>query len=394
MNKNTKENDVIWDFPSEAFTKIGQHFEWSLHNIGGAVLLKHIMGLNKGNLSEMSETGKIKINHEDPEGKRYLQMIEQRGGRLIYKHIGDVYNAYLLTTNHGLVSFYVNGSALSISTISTNEVFVRELRETFCKEFLPAVQQGHIFAIVRSGNSLKLSSLGNAAVPLVRGNYTPQVMEDYQYVIKDLNTSNPSGRISIMEGEPGTGKTHLIRAMLMEVPDAMFVLLSPEIVPSLAGPELLPLLLAQKHNYGLQGPIVLVLEDADRCLVTRSTDNLNSIQSLLNLGDGILGSLLDLRIVATTNAKKLEMETAILRPGRLSKRLEVGALDFETARGVFRRLLPNIKFPEVLSLEFSRPVPFRITLAEVYFQARQAGWEPEVRENITCSSDSCPDYDD
>ena len=103
----------------------------------------------------------------------------------------------------------------------------------------------------------------------------------------------------------------------------------------------------------MNGPIALVLEDADRCLVTRGENNINSIQSLLNLGDGILGSLLDLRIIATTNAKKLEMEAAILRPGRLSKRLEVGALDLDTARGVFRRLLPDAKLPEFYPLRMA-----------------------------------------
>ena len=147
----------------------------------------------------------------------------------------------------------------------------------------------------------------------------------------------------------------------------------------------------------MSGPIVLVLEDADRCLVTRGTQNINSIQSILNLGDGILGSLLDLRIVATTNAKKLEMEAALLRPGRLSKQLDVGALDLETARGVFRRLLPNAKFTEALSDRHLAPAfkdAFRMTLAQAYAEARKAGWEPEPRENKKSKKKrATPEYD-
>ena len=186
-----------------------------------------------------------------------------------------------------------------------------------------------------------MQSLGNAGIPLVDTNYTPKVMEDYKFVVRDLQSEVPSGRITIMRGSPGTGKTHLIRAMLLEVTDALFVLVNPDMIVDLAGPELLPLLLS--YRGGREGPIVLVLEDADRCLVKRASDNISSIQSLLNMGDGILGSMLDLRIIATTNAKKLELEEALTRKGRISKDMEVGPLDAATAHGVYNRLLPDKK---------------------------------------------------
>lgn len=133
------------------------------------------------------------------------------------------------------------------------------------------------------------------------------------------------------------------------------------------------------------------MEDADKCLVTRAGDNINSIQSLLNLGDGILGSLLDLRIIATTNAKKLEMEPAILRAGRLCKRLEVGNLSTKEGSSIFKRLVPTME-----------EMPVRLTstkdisLAEVYGLARSFGWVPEVRdtENKEIFDDSDSDEDD
>lgn len=297
---------------------------------------------------------------------------------------------------HDLVKVESNADYLKIAALSHDEGFVIRLREQIKPQFLPPVKKGHIFAIVRYGQNLSLSSVGNASVPLVSDNYTEKVLKDYNFALKDLRSSSPSGRIVVMEGEPGTGKTHLIRAMLTEIPDAMFVLIDPEMVQNLAGPELLPLLLNNKQNYAKSGPIVLVLEDADRCLVTRGEKNIGSIQSLLNLGDGILGSLLDLRIVATTNAKKLEMEAAILRPGRLSKRMEVGPLDSTTARGVFHRLLPNMAYPEALQDTRSS---FQMTLAEVYSQARKAGWDPGQRtakkeRKNTYGIDDSDNYDD
>jgi len=162
--------------------------------------------------------------------------------------------------------------------------------------------------------------------------------------------------------------------MLLEVPDAMFVLISPEMITSLGGPELLPLLM--QYRGSSTGPIILILEDADKCLVSRDENNMNAIQALLNLGDGILGSMLDLRIVATTNAAELHLEEAIMRPGRLSKMLEVGGLDHSTACNVFKRLLPNIALP----IELDDGDNFKMSLAETYSLARKNGWEPAVRE--------------
>lgn len=358
------------------YTRVGERFRMEPSALIGATLLEHVLQQPKGHLNEFSVSGSVAEVEDDPDGSRYVKKIEKLGGRLIHSTVADLTHNVTFLFDHGIVTLYIGGEYISVQGLSSNSKFIVDLQKFFSGEILPTVQQGYIFAIVASNAGLSINSIGYAGVPLVSGNYTRQVLEDYQFITKDMKSSVPSGRITIMEGEPGTGKTHLIRAMLNDIPDAMFVLISPDMVPAIAGPELLPLLTSTKNSYSLNGPIVLVLEDADRCLVRREADNINSIQSLLNLGDGILGSLLDLRIVATTNAKKLEMEAAILRPGRLSKRMEVGSLDFQTARGVFSRLLPNKAFPSVLVDETSK---FKMTLAEAYFLAREHGWEPDAR---------------
>ncbi len=370
------------------FVPLGKKPEVSVNHMGGSILLKDAFLKEKGYVSECHEEGSVKEGANKEIEKDFLAL----GGRLVYKYIGEKFVSYLWLWDESIVELELSGDTyVRLSGMSQNEEFIVNIRKMIRPHLLPAKRQGHVFAIVMSGNRLALNSIGNAGIPLVRHNYTPATMENFDYVVKDLNSAHPSGRIVILEGEPGTGKTHMVRALLLDVPDAMFVLVSPDMVTALAGPELLPLLLSHKHSYAT-GPIILILEDADRCLVTRQGDNINSIQSLLNLGDGILGSMLDLRIIATTNAKKLEMEAAILRPGRLSKRLEVGALDTPTAIGVVKSLLPDN--PEAIKDE--RLFAKKVTLAEAYSVARSHGWEPTSRKKEESEEEEADfdDYDD
>jgi ATP-dependent 26S proteasome regulatory subunit len=229
-------------------------------------------------------------------------------------------------------------------------------------------KKGQIYAITSNGGGLGFTELGMAGIKFNKLNYSNKVVEDYNTVVKDLNANNPAGRISIFEGPPGTGKTHLIKSLLFAAPKAMFVLVPPELITKLSGPEFLPALLRQQSFNTEKGPIVLVLEDADNCLVKRDKENMTSIQALLNLGDGIIGSLLDIRIIATTNATVLDIEPAILRPGRLSCRSEVKHLNQDEARKLWKYLLPDNP-PGLTGRDY--------VLAEVYSEARKAGWEPK-----------------
>lgn len=360
------------------FVEMGRKPDMSAQALGMAVLLRDVfrkqveLNLNVA-VHDCNESGNIENVETAFQVRDYLK---QKGGRLIYQVHHEKFGSYIFLWDNSIVELEYSGEHyMSVVSQSLEENFISELRAYVKPLFVTEIAQGHIFAIVSQGGHLSLNNIGNAGIPLERRNYNSKVMEDYDYVVKDLNSNSPSGRISIIEGEPGTGKTHLVRAMLMSVPDAMFVLVSPDMVSQLDGPQLLPLLLSHRNNQ--DGPIILVLEDADKCLVIRQGDNMSSIQSLLNLGDGILGSLLDLRIVATTNAKKLEMEPALLRPGRLSRRLEVGPLELDIAKGVFSTLCPEVELPKALV----SPKKDKLTLAEVYIMARKAGWEPPARQH-------------
>lgn len=69
---------------------------------------------------------------------------------------------------------------------------------------------------------------------------------------------------------------------------------------------------------------VLVLEDADECLVPRQATRSPQSPTLLDLTDGLLSALTDFRVLVSTNARHVEVDPAVLRPGRLCSHIHVG----------------------------------------------------------------------
>jgi len=251
---------------------------------------------------------------------------------------------------------------LSANVASNSPEFIAKM-SNFFKERISAVPPaGSVYALVQTQAGMEVYSIGVISSALERSNYTPEVLEAYDRVVTDLKSKSPAGRIAIFEGEPGTGKTYLIRALLTEVISAVFLIVPSNLVSQLAQPSMIHTLVHLRRGRG-EVPMVFIVEDADECLSPRMNDNMSSIASVLNFSDGILGALLDVRIMATTNAKKGELDSAILRPGRLSALAHVRELSPEQAQAVYTRLTGK-----------TYPFTFSTTLAEIYSRARDNGW--------------------
>jgi hypothetical protein len=247
---------------------------------------------------------------------------------------------------------------LEVSVVSTSHAFLEKAREIV--NVVQAEPKGSVSVIVQRSSGLGIDQIGLGAVNFEERNYDAEVVGLFKHVVGDLNAKTPCGRLAILDGAPGTGKTYLVRSMLGMCPKVNFVILNADMVASLSGPSLIKVLTdAQNHDF----PLVLIIEDADSCLSQRAADNVGSISTLLNLGDGILGAMLNLRIVATTNAGHIKgsanMDPAIMRSGRLCRRIHVGKLTAEHANKRLRELHAEATH------EFGLPT----NLADVYRKA-------------------------
>ena len=244
--------------------------------------------------------------------------------------------------------------SVQVTTLSLEGYTV--VAELLGEFLLPENIRQPVYSLADGKNGIEIMEVGLAGEPLEKDNYTEEVFDGYEYIIAELRRESPIGRLSIIYGEPGTGKTFLIRGLLNEIPDAIFVLIPSHLVEDLAGPQLVPMLIRARSLAGSDSPIVLVIEDADKALVPREKGSLAAISSLLNVSDGILGHTLNLRVVCTTNAKIDEIDPALLRAGRLSHQLNIGLLPIEKCKEIYERIMPGN------SAIFENALP----LAEIY----------------------------
>jgi len=275
----------------------------------------------------------------------------------------DQYDRYLAgSQDRGVVLVHPSGYVdidphrdRPLHVISVDDRQAGSLREKLGAWIRPAFDRdgGGIYMLKASREGVHFTQIGTAGRALRRENYAADTLREVDHVAHDIEAAEPCGRLALFTGPTGTGKTHLIRSMIAVAKRPRFVVVQPGDLRTMleAGPVGA---LAEFANDEAEGrPIVLIVEDADDCLVPRGTDNMSLIAVLLNLSDGIIGSTFDIRVLVTTNARHTEIDPAILRPGRLCRHVAVPDLQPAHATDLLRSLLgaePGAPFRKPVSL--------------------------------------------
>ena len=168
--------------------------------------------------------------------------------------------------------------------------------------------------------------------PEIERNYPSIVRSQLNELVSRRGVSPGEGRLILFHGEPGTGKTTAVRALIHEWanwceahliadPDRMFN----------DGEYLVSVLQSQE---GRTAPTVdrpsveakwklIVAEDADAYLrSTARSDAGAALGRLLNTTDGLLGQSAKALILLSTNEELTRLHPALIRPGRCLSRLE------------------------------------------------------------------------
>ena len=183
------------------------------------------------------------------------------------------------------------------------------------------------------GGTLRRRDLEGPAWPTVAHNYPGPARNQLTSLLAREGLDSAEARLILLHGEPGTGKTTAIRALLrawstwceahiIGDPDRLFdnVAYLLEVVgrpPAHTAPS--PTEAATGDRWK-----VLIAEDTDNFLrSTAGKEAGNGLSRLLNVTDGLLGQAENTLVLLTTNEDLARLHPAIIRPGRCLASIEI-----------------------------------------------------------------------
>lgn len=147
--------------------------------------------------------------------------------------------------------------------------------------------------------------------------YNDDFVPVYEHIVDKLN-NNGKG-IVLLHGVAGSGKSNLIKH-LTTVVKHKFVFLPIGMIGHLSSPSFIGDLLSKKG-------CVLVIEDCENYIQDRELSRDSIVSSLLQITDGILSDITDIKVICTFNTDLTKIDSALLREGRLIAEYKFEKLD-------------------------------------------------------------------
>jgi hypothetical protein len=159
-------------------------------------------------------------------------------------------------------------------------------------------------------------------------NYGEGFLEKNSLIIEKLNTGKKG--LVILNGDPGTGKSTYIKYLMSQVKKT-FCLFSVNDATTVDSP-VFNRFLSENTNK------IIVIEDAEKLVISRDDDDNSSIAGILNLSDGIASELFNIMIILTFNTERKNVDKALLRKGRLICEHEFTKIPLDRAREMIKTI--------------------------------------------------------
>ena len=171
-------------------------------------------------------------------------------------------------------------------------------------------------------------------------NYNDDIKPVLEDIKKFLN-ERKSGLI-LLRGVVGTGKTNLIRHLVTTLPKN-YILVTNTLASHLASPEFISFMLDHRNS-------VFILEDCEQILMAREQNISNAIANILNMSDGLMSDIFNVKFICTFNADINKIDDAILRKGRCFANYEFKPLCKEKTKVLLEKQNIYIDDPRPMTL--------------------------------------------
>lgn len=180
-------------------------------------------------------------------------------------------------------------------------------------------------------------------------NYGKEFKEVHDIIFNRLNNKEDHKGIVLLYGDPGTGKTSYIRHLINSIEDKKVIYLTPDLANMISEPSFITFLMDHPNS-------ILIIEDGENILRSRKSGANQSVANLLNLADGLLSDALNMQIVCTFNCDIGDVDSALMRKGRMIAKHCFKPLNKEEAQKVSD------------SLGFKTIIEDSMSLADIYNQ--------------------------
>ena len=183
-----------------------------------------------------------------------------------------------------------------------------------------------------NGNGLSIKKIKIDSVTLdVSDNYGQSFIPVHDTIVTKLREKKTG--LFLLHSSPGNGKSYYIKYLSQLLTERLFIFVPTSMIDSIVSPSLISVLLNNPNA-------VLILEDAEQAIISRE-ENPNAaslVSNILNISDGIMGSILNVSLILTFNTERANIDKALLRKGRLQAEWEFKELSLIESKKLAKKL--------------------------------------------------------